>query len=185
MRVILLSGKAGSGKDTVGEILSVKHGFRPWAFAEKLKIVVQELFGLGYCQVHGTREEKEAIDPRYGKSGRQILIELGQFCRTINPNIWEDITLKKIGQYFYGYSGHVITDLRLKSEANRARQWGKDKGLEVILVRIERPGISTINTFTETDLDDYDGFDYYIHNDGSLEDLERKVDELMRGIKGA
>lgn len=44
--LIGLSGKAGSGKDTMADYLSVNHGFKRIAFADKLKEVCAELFNL-------------------------------------------------------------------------------------------------------------------------------------------
>ena len=38
------------------------------------------------------------------------------------------------------------------------------------------------NHSTEVDLDDYNSFDYEIINDGSIEDLNKKIEDLMKAL---
>lgn len=76
----------------------------------------------------------------------------------------------------------LITDTRFPNEAQAI----KDRG--GIVVRVNRPvkGIENQQTVqlhpSETSLDDWE-FDYVIDNSGSLEDLKKKVKELLNNIK--
>jgi hypothetical protein len=67
----------------------------------------------------------------------------------------------------------IITDTRFPNEAQAI----KDKGGMVI--KVERPGVGPVNRHPSEDaLKDYN-FDYVIHNDGSINDLDNKVIEFI------
>ena len=51
---------------------------------------------------------------------------------------------------------------------------------ENIVISTISAGESEKIHFTEVDLDDYDKFDYIINNDGSIEELEMNIREVMR-----
>ena len=59
----------------------------------------------------------------------------------------------------------------------------------VTTIRLTRPNFDNgltekeKNDFTETNLDNYHNFDYEIVNDGTIEDLKEKFNELMKVIK--
>ena len=79
----------------------------------------------------------------------------------------------------------TISDARFKVEIDTI----KENFAGVIAIKIERPNFDNGLTeeekkhSTEVDLDDYDSFDYEIINDGSIEDLNNKINELMKVIK--
>lgn len=107
---------------------------------------------------------------------REFLQKLGtEAIRTnLHENAWVNAT-------FADYEGDrdfwVITDARFPNEAKAI----KDRG--GLLVRVNRmvSGIeeSVMRHPSETGLDDWK-FDYIINNDGSLEDLEKMVHEMLR-----
>jgi hypothetical protein len=67
----------------------------------------------------------------------------------------------------------IITDTRFPNEAQAI----KDKG--GVVIKVDRPGVSAINTHTsETALDDWN-FDYIIHNNGDINQLEEIVKEFI------
>ena len=78
--LILISGKAGTGKDTIGEYLVRKFGFKRYAFADRLKEVATEL---------GWNGEKDF-------AGRKFLQELGSVVRNYDPDTWVNIVLNGI-----------------------------------------------------------------------------------------
>jgi hypothetical protein len=92
----------------------------------------------------------------------------------IHPNIWINATLGNIK-----YNEKVIvTDCRFPNEVQGIK---KRNG---IVVRVIRPSkISTSTHPSETSLNDYKDWDYVIINDGTLEDLERKVREMLVHFK--
>ena len=67
----------------------------------------------------------------------------------------------------------IITDTRFPNEAQAI----KDKG--GIVIKVDRPGVGPVNGHPSEDaLKDYN-FDYVIHNDGSINDLDTKVMEFI------
>jgi hypothetical protein len=67
----------------------------------------------------------------------------------------------------------IITDTRFPNEAQAI----KDKG--GLVIKVDRPGVGPVNGHPSEDaLKDYN-FDYVIHNDGSINDLDNKVIEFI------
>ena len=58
MKLIGLTGKARSGKDTVANYLFNQHGYTRIAFADPVKLAAQQVFGLTHEQtwVEGLKE---------------------------------------------------------------------------------------------------------------------------------
>jgi len=86
----------------------------------------------------------------------------------IHPNIW-------VNALFASYlkdSNWVVTDVRFPNEAQAI----KDRG--GITIRVTRPGTATGNHPSEIALDDAK-FKYEIINDGSMEELVKKVKEIL------
>lgn len=108
----------------------------------------------------------------------------------IHPNIWCTATMVdyKQSRYFVGEQEHayqtediwpnwIITDVRFPNEAKAVKDAGG------ILIRVNRPNAKSGDSHpSETALDDYDGWDYVIENDGDLEQLKVKVTALLSKI---
>ena len=63
--IIGLCGKAGSGKDTVGDFLVRNHHFAKIALADPLKKICKEVFDFSDAQLWGPSEKRNEPDPRY------------------------------------------------------------------------------------------------------------------------
>lgn len=63
--IIGLSGFAGTGKDTVADILVKKHGFHKIGFADMLKHIAKEVYDFTDEQLYGPSEERNRLDKRY------------------------------------------------------------------------------------------------------------------------
>ncbi len=147
--IILISGKARSGKDTFAGFLP---GYCKYAFADKLKDIAAEL---------GWDEIKDA-------KGRKLLQDLGTIAREYDPNIWCDILIDTL--HYDGCPHRIaITDCRYPNEMEAMKQWADDFNYNWITVRLERPETNTDITeeskqhHSETALDDYE-FDHVIYN---------------------
>lgn len=165
-----LIGKAGTGKDTVADYLMAVYGFKKFAFADKLKEIDAELFG--------TTEGKD----------RKRLQEFGQFCRTIDPDVW----VNQLHQRIKGYGGNVvITDIRQWNEL----KYCQDNGFVIVkivadtkvrLKRMKERGdqFTLIDLMHETEMQmDEFPYDYWIDNNGTFNDLTNQTDYIIRDIQ--
>lgn len=181
--LIGLSGKAGSGKSTVGDYLAGAHGYAQFAFAGALKEVVQTAF-------HFTDEQmafkKEAVDPRCGKSPRWCLQHFGSAFQEVWPKVWIYNLCFEILDFQAALGQHhiVVTDVRFRDEAEALKKMG------AVLVRIERDKDHSLEAcatgieghISEMDLDGWEGWDYRIANDGSMADLAADVENMLTAL---
>lgn len=198
MILIGISGKKGSGKDLLASFLKQKYGFMNVPFASELKKKVREDFNLITEHTDGLLKEKptEFVERRvHAINGmivrteywtpRTIMIEYGQFFRQFDPNYWVKKTFDKIDSMnlFKGPDlRFTISDVRFKNEADYIKSKGG------LLVRLERKPELNIYTpsddISETELDDYTGFDFKLHKDMNLipEHLSKFADHIMESV---
>jgi dephospho-CoA kinase len=178
---IALTGKLRSGKDTVANHLYVRHGFDRIAFGDALKKNAHATFPW----------VSEFSKPR------ALYQVYGQLMRQIDPDVWVKHAEQAVkGAIDFRVNtgaekiGVVISDLRQPNEY----EWARNNGFTIVKViapdedRIARAKIVG-DDFNEVDLEHeteshIDGFavDYEIVNDGSVDDLKRKVDEIVEEI---
>lgn len=193
LKLIALTGPAGSGKDTAADHLVENHGFVKVSFAEAMKEGVKTMFGLDDEHVYGNK--KEEIIPELGVSPRYILQTLGTDWgrEMLHPDIWiaavnkkwYDMKFAEIAGDSNG-TGMVISDLRFENEADWVRRQGG------IVVHISPVGNhSSINGSdhkSECGIERKAG-DYGITNchggDEKLEAFLMKVETIMKGCKVA
>jgi dephospho-CoA kinase len=168
--IIALSGYAGSGKDTVGARLVKAHGFRRFAFADKVRELTYATDKRVRLLVdkHGWDEAKKT------PYVRAALQNIGQSAREIlGPDIWID-QFNRFHKYWK--QNIVITDMRYLNEMRRLSMLDH---FPVIFARVTREGVGPVNNHpSETELENED-FDYYIQNDRSIEDLHKTVDMIV------
>jgi hypothetical protein len=126
--LIGLHGKKRSGKDLAASQL---YGFSSEekgsiAFAEPIKLGCMEMFGLSYSQVFG--DEKEIIDPRYGKTPREILQWMGtEVIRDqFHKDHWLNLAREKIESFMNKHPKGLLflTDVRYDNEAELIKSFG-------------------------------------------------------------
>jgi len=121
-------GKAGAGKDSIGDHLIEKYSFQKMSFAAPLKELVRDLFAMEPAQLY--TEQKEDIDKRYGMSPRWLLQYLGtDVFRNLYPNIWCDYLVRKYKTLCWLAEDTraemprvAVTDVRFLNEANAIRE---------------------------------------------------------------
>lgn len=188
------SGKARSGKDSVGEFLVEElseYGVVKAAFADELKRQVAEHFDLSHAQLYG--DLKEVEDERYIKpikydgenelqadywTPREIMQAYGQFMRTIDYNYWVKALFKQLA--IKEIHSAVITDCRHPNEVDFVVNRG---GYHVRTYREGADVIHNSNHISETALDNYKVVDFKVINNDSLEELKLKARELADLIK--
>lgn len=178
-----LSGKAGAGKDTAARHLG-RQGFQSFAFADAIKDLLEIAFGFSRDQLYG--DLKEAPDPRFGRSPRELMQYLGtEVFRGIWPEIWIWHLKRGIRNYWdnIGLRPVVVTDVRFQDEAAALR------GMGAVLIRIERDkdhrqeAGAANEHISETDLDYYGEWDYVIKNNGTEAALFEALDRIVYGDK--
>lgn len=170
--IIGISGKAGSGKDTVAEILFEKiHGGKIIAhFADNLKDIISRLLRISYQDLMNPEFKKKTVDlfPQY--TYRTLMQAIGTKFREIDKDFWVKLMMETF-KYSNNYT-ILIADVRYKNEAEAIKKAGG------VLVRINRD-IPRINKHSsETDLDNYK-FDYIINNNKDLDNLETEVNMFL------
>lgn len=93
--IIGISGKAGSGKDTVAELLVRDHGFVRIGLADPMKRFAQAIWAFSDAQLWGPSSHRNAADPRYRRADgllltpRHALQQLGtEWGRACDPDVW-------------------------------------------------------------------------------------------------
>jgi len=187
--LIGLTGRAGSGKDTVYETLySLFNDVRPvvkLSFAEALKHSALKVFG-DYEDWRVIAEDikskgsvKVEIDgkPFAEISGRELFQRYGTEAHRelFGENFWVDTLLPPLdaldfGPFLHSPEIYVVTDVRYDNEATRIREYGGFVWL------IERPGdvIEESSHASEIGVNE-DLIDYLIPNSGSLDELKDLV----------
>ena len=195
MEIIALSGFARSGKDEAARVLVEKFGFVQVAFADKLREmlyalnpIVEYKFLPPYTENTGQHPHtkvyvQDVIDvygwgsykeSPYGPEIRRLLQRLGTEAgrQTLWDSIWIDAALTGLDED----ARVCIADCRFQNEAEAIRSRGGK------IVRVTRAGVKAANAhISEHDLDDFD-FDYYLSNDGTLDEYHRNVARFANEI---
>jgi hypothetical protein len=111
--LIGMCGAAGSGKDTIADIL----GFDRVAFADPIYEMVAIVTGLTPAEMRD-RETKEREIGWLGHSPRQLLQTLGtEWGRdTISQTIWVDTAMRRVRGLLEQGRSVVVTDVRFDNE---------------------------------------------------------------------
>jgi hypothetical protein len=174
--LIGLSGKLLSGKDTLAaKLVTILHdqhqlAYAIKAFADPLRGCVSGLTG---CTIQDLQSQAFKASPssiRNPAGGlftyRQLLQRMGDMLRELSPAFLIDALLANL----HPGGCYIIADVRKMNEVLAIKARGG------VLIRIERAeGASPDRHNTETELDAYTGFDHVIGNDGTLDELDRKV----------
>lgn len=186
--VILISGKAGSGKTTVAEMSEQKLLDIPsmtifrYGFADPIKYIAKAFFGWD-----GKKDER----------GRRLLQMIGAVGREYDENIWVKHLLnqmdKKAGILPFNFV--IVHDWRFPNELAYLKQ---NPTLEVVTIRLfGRGGLNgeTALDVSENSLPEVDAefiptglegdhwYDYQINNNVGTEQLNEKLDQVLASIE--
>lgn len=184
LRLIGLVGYAGTGKDTVRQLLELEHSFVGLAFADPIRQMLRTLFssnGIDEKYID-ERDFKEAtiedLLTEQPLSYRQMAQTLGtEWGRNLSPDFWLQIAGAFIAdQRRRGERLFVISDVRFVNEA----RWVKDAGGE--LWRIHRPGVLPVRPHASEAEIEHIECDRLIDNSGTVDDLWTRVDSVMGGV---
>lgn len=204
--IIGVSGKIGSGKNEVADMLSYLLFINPdgdyqnfkeqqrwrneakntgywnnaenrlpniYSFAENLKKCVADCTGINFYELEN-RNVKSSEISWLGISFRQLLQSFGQSIRNgINENFWIDSLLSK----YDDSKNMIISDVRFQNEVKAIQSKNGH------IIRILRDTNNNDTDISEIDLDNYKEFNYYIENSGTLEDLFKSVQKIVKHIQ--
>ena len=167
-KIIVLSGKARSGKDTSMEIIKNKY--------ESLGKKVVCLFYASYIKEYAKKiSDWDGEDETKPRTLLQIL-GTDIIRNTIDDKFFINRIIEDIKVYSKFFDIIIIGDARFPMEIEDI----KNSFNNVISVRINRKDMNDLTVvekqhITETALDDYNGYDYIIDNDGLICELESKL----------
>ena len=172
-KVILFSAKSQHGKDFTANIFKKQleeKGYKVLVthYADLLKYICKTLF-----KWDGNKDE----------NGRTLLQHVGtDIIREQHPDYWVEFITNIITMFPNEWNYVLIPDTRFPNEIEVMKQ---NKDLDVISIRIYRPQFKSslteeqLNHASETSLDKYLSFDYYIENT-TLEEVEKQVFNIIK-----
>ena len=177
MRLIGITGKARSGKDSLATHAWSKYGFTRIAFADPVKLAAQQKFGLTADQTWND-DLKEVVIPHWGLTPRQIFQREGTEAgrNVFGGDIW-------LRRFMLTYNmlkntdDIIVPDVRFDNESDLLRSLG---GI-IIEVRRGRAGLSGEAGAHASEAGLTRAADHVIDNNGTLEELCAAFDALVFG----
>lgn len=197
VKLLGVSGKIGSGKDTFAELLATQlYGkVERHALADNLRLITEIISGIKMTTTHEsgkpfcneiknyTQDQKNINISMFGKTVGETLQLVGTelFRDNYDTDIWvksffnEDLFNKiNDGKII------IIPDVRFINEADYIlKQGGYLIRLEGDPINIRKNSLRDMNHISETNLDNYDKFDKIIVNNEGLDILKSIVNELI------
>jgi len=197
-KVIGLAGQMRNGKDVISDYVGEKLDWNRGAFAQSVKHVFMDTFDVSWEFIEEWKV-KDEVPPGFNMPVRQGLQFIGDGFRKIQSTIWLDILFRKLK------GSTVISDIRYINELEKVIdedgitvlvyrpgflnddpngseaqikpvvEWFRERNLEGDVIRqvLQRPECCTDipNECLKVDL--------FIINDGSLEELYEKCDNII------
>lgn len=205
--LIGISGKMGTGKDEIGNIIqsiTTPSGtgkredgiqipiYQIKKFAYKVKEIASILTNVDIEKFEHQDFKSQPLPDmwtfeEHQLTGREMLQKIGtEMGRSIHPDAWVNalfsdyvLDLRRVGNSEGGttiseaYPNWIITDVRFPNEADAIKAKGG------YLIRVNRQ-TNVIDTHpSEISLDDYEGFDLVIDNNGSLKELDDIISKFI------
>lgn len=207
--IIGVCGFIGSGKGTVGDRLVEKHGFKSMSFAKSLKDAVSVMFCWPRDLLEGdtkeSREWRETPDKWWSKKMGQTVTPrwVLQYVGTdvMRNHFADDIWIWNLEKQIHDFGSNniVITDMRFPNELRMLRS--QDDGVSIWVRKQQLPEwydmahAANSDTFLHAP-EAYDEMiklgihpsewawigqpmDHTLFNDGTIDDLQGKVDSLI------
>ena len=175
--IIGLAGYAGSGKDTVGRVLSTGYGFERVAFADKVREMALRInpviadSGGNLYPVSAAVEAMGWDEAKREPAVRKMLQRIGASVRDIiGPDAWVDAAMHD--KITYGKS-YVITDVRYPNELGFIRD------MRGVVWWVERAGVGPVNSHESENSITKEDADLTVDNSGSMSYLSGAVQEAI------
>jgi Deoxynucleotide monophosphate kinase len=181
--IIGITGLKNAGKDTAAQYLIDKYDFERVAFADTLKQAAAALFDVKPSYIENNKNDisfrvqlvkhynspglKNATEYKSEMSLRQFLQRMGtEMGREVFGSLfWVDQLDKKIDLH----KNYVIPDVRFDNETTICD----------IIIEVHRPTVRTGDPHASEQGVSDDLIDFIVKNDGTVEDLHRKVEACL------
>lgn len=176
-RLIGISGKKGSGKDTFYDIVSSQDPkYINVKFADKLKEICSVLTGLPIEYFYNRKYYGKYMQD-WDMTIREMMQRLG--TDVLRDNFDKRIWIKSVFSNLSDNQNVIITDVRFENEADAILERGG------YLIRIEPTYPGYINMAdehpSENALDNYDKFDFIIQNT-NIDEYKQQIKNIMEQI---
>ena len=173
-KIIVLSGKAQSGKNVCASI--IKNYYNDLglkiviiSYASYLKMYAKEVLGWD-----GSEDSK----PR--DFLQQVGVEL--IKNKINPSMLIDRVIDDIKVYSYFFDVIVISDARFVDEISVIKDNFSNVSVINVLGKSNDLTFEQQNHSTEIGLDGYNDYDFIINNNGSRDELKNKIFNILEEV---
>lgn len=176
--IVMIAGKAGSGKDTLADYLVSNYNYEKISLADSLKHMVCKKYNLTKDHVYtreGKRKQVTVMDNGNKiTTVRNLLIKESYLKKEHNPDFWVDILLDKLFKINKTYKNKriVIPDFRFPNEYSKLYQYFSD----IKTINIYRTDHEMINDESENSLINF-LFDYNFLNNTTKQDLYKQYEE--------
>lgn len=199
IKLIGISGKKGTGKNVVADLIkekvSVDYDLR--AYADKLKDMASVMLGVSVEDLNSQEFKKTPLPDQWGLgeefydnatdidkmlyshlvdntlTPRDVLQMLGDNTRGIHPNVWVNSMFSKWKES----DQWIVTDVRFPNEFEAIKERGG------IMIRVNRKTNSNDYHPSEISLDNYKEFDHTIGNNGTMKQLNIAVDKMIKELE--
>jgi len=174
-----ICGKAGSGKDTIGDYLIQEHGFKKIALADPIKRLVKDVFVLDDHTVYDRVARERPLKNFPNWTVRKLLQFIGTelFRQNIDDSIWVKSLWYRIQKD--KKNNYVVTDVRFPNELDYFKKNAK-KG-EFISIKVIRDGCDGVVGLNGHASESYDlKAKHVVENNGTFKDLYGKIDKIMK-----
>ena len=177
--ILLISGWAHAGKDSVAKILVESYDFQKVAFADPIKHQVAKDLDIPLEWCYDQEKKASPLPNTNERTLREEIIRVAEAAREDDSEVWARAVGERIQKSIHrGKREFVISDWRHMEEL-----WALQKCIPnacIVPIRVERPSqlLSPVPDKTEYSLL---GFPFWrtIHNNGTILKLVAQVTELV------
>lgn len=174
MRIFLIAGKAGSGKNEVAKIIKEYYIYKLQSCAITSYSKYIKNFALELTDWDGSE----------GNKPRDFMQQIGDKARDYDPNFFVSNMVKDIAVYKNFVDNLVISDVRMPNEIDGIKD-NFDEAVAICVINQFSQSKLTVEQqahITERALENYEDFDYIIAND-SLDKLKEEIFKYLEELK--